>query len=95
MHRHLVAIEVGVICATNKWVQLDRLTLNQHRLKRLDSQTVQGGCTIQHDRMLSDHVGQNVPNLGGFVLDHLFGGLNRGRQLSVFQSAKYERLEEF
>ena len=37
MHRHLVTIEVSVKCRTDERVQLDRATLNQHGLKRLDT----------------------------------------------------------
>src|SRR5262245_66147497 len=36
VYRHLVAVEVGVECRTDKRMDLDRFTLDEHRLKRLD-----------------------------------------------------------
>ena len=44
---HLVAVEVGVECRTCQRVQLDSLTLDQFRLERLDTQTVQCRGTVQ------------------------------------------------
>ena len=47
VYRHLVAIKVRVIRRTNQWMELDRLTLNEHRLEGLDTQTVQGWRPVQ------------------------------------------------
>ena len=46
MNCHLVTVKVSVECRTYERMKLDRLTLNQNRLKRLDTQSVQGRCTV-------------------------------------------------
>ncbi len=46
MNCHLVTIEVSVERGANQRVQLNSLTLNQLRLKRLNTETVQGRCTV-------------------------------------------------
>jgi hypothetical protein len=48
VHRHLVAVEVGVERGANQRVQLDRLAFDQHRLERLDAEAVQRGRTVEH-----------------------------------------------
>src|ERR1700733_10671062 len=40
VHRHLVAVEIGVEGGADERMQLDRLALDQHRLKRLDAEAV-------------------------------------------------------
>ena len=50
MHSHLVAVEVGVERGTNQRMQLDGAALNQNRLKRLNTQTVQRRRTVQQHR---------------------------------------------
>ena len=81
---HLVAVKVSVISATDQWVQLNSLTFDQYRLKRLNAQTVQCWRSVQHYRVFTNHVRQNIPNFGCLTLDHFLGGLDRGRQLPIF-----------
>ena len=95
VHRHLVTVEVGVERRAHQRVQLDRLTFNQHRLERLDAQTVERGRPVQHHRVLADHLGEDVPHLGGLALDHLLGRLDGGGQAAGFQLGEDERLEQF
>src|SRR3546814_19272343 len=38
---HLVAVEIGVERRADERVELDRLALDQHRLERLDAETVE------------------------------------------------------
>ena len=55
MDSHLVAVEVGVEGGADQGMQLDGMALDQHRLKGLDAQTVQGRCTVeQHGMALDD-----------------------------------------
>ena len=54
----------------NQRVQLNRFTFYQNRLERLDTQTMQGRGTVQHNRMLFDDVLENVPYLRLEFLDH-------------------------
>ena len=69
---HLIAVEVGVECRTNQRVQLYRLAFDQNRLERLDTQTVQGRCAVQHHRMLAYHFFENIPDNRLFRLYHPF-----------------------
>ena len=93
MYRHLVAVEVGVKRRTHQWVQLDRLAFDQCRLKRLDTQTMQGRCTVQHHRVLANDVFEDVPYHWLFGFHHTFGGLDGGRQPHHFQLVENERFE--
>ncbi len=73
---HLVAVKVGVKGGAGQGVELDGPALHQHRLKGLDAQAVEGGGTVEHDRVvLDDHV-QGVPHLGPALIHHLLGGLD-------------------
>src|SRR5580765_4585676 len=83
MHRHLVAVKVGVECRTDERMDLDRFTLDQHRLKSLDTETVKRRRTVQQDGMLADDLLENVPNDRLLALDH-FACLFDGRGMGVF-----------
>ena len=72
MDRHLVSVEIGIVCGTYERMQLDRLTLYQDRLKCLNTKSMQCGGTVQHNRMLFDHFFENVPNFRLQSLDHFF-----------------------
>ncbi len=76
MHRHLVSVKVGIVRGTYQRVKLDRLTLYQNRLERLDTKPVQRRGTVQHNRMLLDHILQYVPYLRLYPLYHLLRILN-------------------
>ena len=76
VHGHLVAVEVGVERRADERMQLDRLALDQHRLERLDAEAVQGRGAVEHDRMLADHLVEDVPDLRLLLLDQLLGLLD-------------------
>ena len=78
--RDLVAVEVGVEGRTYQRMQLNRLALDQHRLKGLDAETVQRRRPVEQDRMLADHMIQCVPHLAPLAFHHLFRLLDGGRQ---------------
>ena len=94
VHRHLIAVEVGVERRTHQRMQLDRLAFDQHRFERLNTQAVQGRGAVQHHRMLANHVFQNIPHLGGFLLHRALGGFNRRGQTQHFQFVENKRLEQ-
>ena len=71
VHGHLVAVEVGVEGRTNQRVKLDRLAFDQDRLERLDAQSVQRRRPVQQNRVLADHLVENIPNLGTLFFDQL------------------------
>ena len=93
VHGHLVTVEVGVVRSTNQRVQLDSLTFDQYRFKRLDTQTVKGRCTVEKYRVFANNLSENVPNLWQLALNHLLGCFDGSRQTTHFQLAENERFE--
>ena len=69
MHRHLVAVEVGVESRADQRMDLDRLALHQHRLEGLDPQPVQRRGPVQQHRMVLDDVLEDVPDDAVLALD--------------------------
>jgi len=94
VHRHLVAVEVGVVRGAHQRVQLDGLAFNEHRLERLDAKAMQRRRAVQHHWMLADHLFQDVPDFRAGLLDHLLGKLDGGGQALGFELAENERLEQ-
>ena len=78
MNSHLVTVKVSIKRRTNQWVKVDRLPLYQHRLKRLDAQTVKGWRPVQHHRMLFDHFLQDIPNFWTLLFHHALRSLDGG-----------------
>src|SRR3984893_9039426 len=75
-------------------MKLNRLALDQHRLESLDAESVQGRRTIQQDRMLADHVVENIPDVLALFLDHLLGALDSRDVALFFELVVDERLEQ-
>ena len=94
MHGHLVTVEVGVKGGTDQWVQLDGLAFDQHRLKGLDAETMQGRRTVKHNGMLANHLIQDIPDFRAFFLHHLLRGLDGRGQATTQQLVEDERLEQ-
>ena len=94
MNGHLVAVKVGVERGTYQRMQLDRLALDQHRLKRLDTQTVQGRRSVEHDRVFADYLFEDIPHLRRTTLDQLLGRLDGGGKATELQLREDERLEQ-
>ena len=83
VHRHLVAVEVGVERRADERVDADGLALDQHRLERLDAQAVQRGRAVEQHRVLADDLLEHVPHLRALLLDHLLGLLDGGDELPL------------
>ncbi len=80
VHRHLITVKVGVKRRADQRMQLNGLTLNEYRLKGLDTQAMQRRCAVEHDRVFTDDIFQDVPDLGCLTLDHLLRRFNgRGK----------------
>ena len=73
MNCHLVTVKVGIKSSTNERMQLDSLAFNQFRLESLDTEPVQGGCTVQHHRMPFKYILKNIPNDRIFPVDDFLG----------------------
>ena len=71
VHSHLVAVEVRVVSGTDQRMQLQGAAFHQHRLKRLDAQSVQRRRTVEQHRMVLDDDFQRIPHLWLRALDHL------------------------
>ena len=80
MDRHLVAVKVSVKRSTNQRVKLNRLTLDQYRFKCLNAEAVQRRRAVQHHRVLTDHLVENIPNLGAFFLNQFLRLLDGRRK---------------
>ncbi len=76
-------------------MELDCLPFNEDWLESLDPQSMQCGRAIQQHGMFADHLGENIPHLGGLLLYHLLRGLDRCGKPTCFQLPEDERLEQF
>ena len=95
MDSHLIAVKVGVKGGTHQWVQLNRFAFNQDRLESLNAQAVKGRCTVQQDRVLFDHLFQNVPHSRRASFNFFLSCLDGGGNTQRLQACKDERLEQF
>ena len=77
MHGHLVTVEVRVETLADQRMQHDGVAFDQHRLKRLNTHSVQRRCTVQQHRMLMNDLFENVPDLLVAPLNHALGALDR------------------
>src|SRR6202022_231041 len=95
VHRHLVAIEIGIERGANKRMQLDGLTLDQFRFEGLNAETVQRRRPVQHDRMLANDFVENIPDFRFLFFDQLFRLFDGRRKALRVETRIDEGLEEF
>src|SRR6202008_4180081 len=67
---------------------------DEHRLERLDAETVQRRRAVEQDRMLADDFLEDVPHFRPLLLDHLLRLLDRGDEAALFELVVDERLEQ-
>ena len=79
---------------TDERVDLNRLALDEDRLKRLDPEAVQRRRAVEQHRVLVDDLLEHVPHLGDHRVDHLLGGLDVLGGLALDQPGHDERLEQ-
>ena len=94
MDSHLVAVEVRVVSGTYERMKLDRLTFHKDRLKCLDTQSVQRGGAVQHNRVLFDHFLEHIPHFRLESLHHLLCIFDIVRCPVCNQFFHYERFEQ-
>ena len=95
MDSHLVTIEIGIVCGTNKRMKFDCFTFYKDRLKCLDTKSVQCRSTVQHNRMLFDNFFQNVPYLCLKFLYHFlctFNIMSGSVCNKLFHNKRFEQL---
>ncbi len=95
MNCHLVAVEVSIECGTYQWVQLDGFAFYQLWLKCLDTEPVQGWCTVEQYRMFGNNFFQYIPNLWTGAFHHAFCRFDILCVVEVNQTFHHKRLEQF
>ena len=95
MHRHLIAVEVCVECSADKWVNLDCLAFDQHRFKRLDTQTMKRRSAVQKHWMLANYFLENIPDHRFLTLNHFACLLDGGRMALLLELVVDEWLKQF
>src|SRR5579862_3388926 len=76
-------------------MNLDCLAFHHHRLKRLNTETVESGSAVQQDRVILNDFFQDVPNDRLLLLHHFFRLLDGGDVARLLQPVINERLEQF
>ena len=76
-------------------MKLDGLALDENGFKSLNSQPVQGRCTVEQNRMFTDYLVQNIPDFIRFPFHQFLGLFNGSGKLLFLQLGENERLEEF
>ena len=94
MNGHLVTVEVRVECGTNQRMQMNGFALNQHRLKRLNTQTVQSRRTVQKYWVFADNFFQNIPDFRPLFFHHSLGRFNRRGMTVKLQFGIDKRLKQ-
>ena len=94
MNSHLVTVEVSVKCRTYQRMKLDSLTFYQHWFECLNTKTVQGRSAVQENRMLSNYLVQNVPNIACATIYRTLCSLDVGSIFKLDQALHYEWLEQ-
>ena len=94
MDCHLVPIEIRIVCNAHQWMELNGLTFNEYGLKGLNTQTVQGGSTIQQNRMFPYNFIKGIPYLRGLLFHHLLRTLDSGNKTLFFELIVNKGLKE-
>ncbi len=94
MHRHLVAVKVGVVGSTNQRMNFQSPALNQNWLKSLNAQAVQSRRAVQQNGVLADNILQHIPNLRPHAFHHPLSALNIMRHIIMHQALHHKRLEK-
>ncbi len=94
VHGHLVAVEIRVERGAHQRVQLDGTALHEHRLERLNAQTMQRRRAVQHYGVPFDHGLQRIPHLGAGALHHFAGRFDVVGDALFHQILHDKRLEQ-
>ena len=95
MNSHLVTVEVSIEALADQWMQVDRVTFYQRRLKRLDTHPVKRRSAIEQNRVILNYKLENVPDFLVFTFQHLLGALDRVSVTELFQLANDKWLKQF
>jgi hypothetical protein len=95
VNRHLVTVKVSVVRVTDKWVDLDRLTVYEDWLEGLNPESVKGRRPVEQDRMLLNDFFEAIPNGWVHSVNHPLCRLDILRDLLFDQALHHEWLKEF
>ena len=95
MHCHLVTVKVGVERRTDEWMKLNRLTVNEAWVKRLNGELVKCRCTVEHNRISINYLVETLPHFICLLLDHFLGGFDRCRIPFFFEFCDQVWFEQF
>ena len=91
---HLIAVKVGVEPLAYQGVDADGISLDQHRLERLDAHAVQRRRPVQQDGVVADDLFEDVPDFFTATFEHLLGRLDRVGVTQLFQAPDDEGLKQ-
>ena len=94
MHRHLVAVKVGIVGRADQRVDADGFAFDQLRLESLDGKTVEGRRTVEQNGMSFGHFFENVPDDRLLTLDDLLGAAHGVHVAEFLEAADDEGLEK-
>jgi len=92
VHRHLVAVEVGVVGMTYQRMQLDGLSIHEDGVESLNAKTVQRRCTVEQDRVFLDNFIKDGPYGIGLFLNQALRLLDIVDNAILYQLLHDERL---
>ena len=95
MDSHLVAVEVGVKCATCKGVKFDCSTFYENGLKCLDTKSVERRSTVEKDGVIFDDFFKDIPNLMFACVNKSLCALDVVAEILFHKFLHNEGLEEF
>ncbi len=94
MYSHLVAVEVRVESGTAKRMEFNGSALDQNGFKCLNTESVQGRRTVQHNGMVFNDHFQCIPNLGLGAFHHFSCGFDIARNACFDQTFHNKGLEQ-
>ena len=94
MDSHLVTVKVSVVGGTHQRMQTQSGAFDEDRVKSLDTQTVQGRCTIEHDGMTFGDLSENIPHHGLSRFDLFLGAANSMGKITLFEMTDDEGFKE-
>ncbi len=92
---HLVAVEVRIERGTDERMELNGTTLYEYRLKCLDTESMEGRCTVEHDGVILDDIFECIPDIIVCAVNHLACALDVLDFAGIHQPFQYKGFKEF
>ena len=94
MHRHLVAVKIRIKRRADQGMKLDRFSLNQDRLKGLNSKPVERRRPVEENAALPNDLIKDIPDFWRLPFHHFFRTLNGGNKAFFIQFIIDKRLKQ-